>query len=153
MTRTATRTSAARTDALRGIEDEITTLVRRLKRTIAERAHEVHPNLQGASYLVLGWLAEHGPVRASAIVEVFSTDKGVISRQLQHLEELGLVERTPDPADGRATLVSASAEAVRRLGAVDERRRTLLDERLGDWSVDELSEFARQLGRYNRSLD
>jgi DNA-binding MarR family transcriptional regulator len=154
MTRTATpRPTAARSAALRGIEDEINVLIRRIKRTIAERAHGIHPNLQGASYLVLGWLAEHGPVRASAIVEVFSADKGVISRQLQHLEELGLVERTPDPADGRATLVSASAEAVRRLGAVDEQRRTFLDERLGDWSVEDLSEFARQLGRYNQSLD
>jgi len=148
-----TRTAVARPEALRAIEDEIGLLVRRLKRTIAERAHGIHPNLQGASYLVLGWLAQHGPVRASAIVEVFGIDKGVVSRQLQHLEELGLVERTPDPADGRATLVSASAEAVRRLAEVDEQRRVSLDERLGDWSAEELSEFARQLGRYNRSLD
>jgi len=148
-----TRTAVSRADALRGVEDEIGRLVRRLKRTIAERAHGIHPNLQGASYLVLAWLADHGPVRASAIVEVFAIDKGVVSRQLQHLEELGLVERAPDPADGRATLVSTSAEAVRRLAEVDERRRAVLDERLADWSGDELGEFARQLGRYNRSLD
>jgi DNA-binding MarR family transcriptional regulator len=148
-----TPTAVARPEALRAIEREISLLVRRLKRTIAERARGVHPNLQGASYLVLGWLAEHGPVRASAIVEVFAIDKGVVSRQLQHLEELGLVERTPDPADGRATLVSASAEAVRRLTEVDDQRRALLDQRLGDWSAEELAELARQLGRYNRSLD
>ena len=148
-----TRTAVTRADALRGVEDEIGRLVRRLKRTIAERAHGIHPNLQGASYLVLAWLAEQGPVRASANVEDFAIDKGVDSRQLQHLEELGLVERAPDPADGRATLVSTSAEAVRRLAEVDERRRAVLDERLADWSGDELGEFARQLGRYNRSLD
>src|SRR5262249_22193537 len=123
------------------------------KLTIAKRAHGVHPSLQGASYLVLSWLAEHGPVRASAIVELFKTDKGALSRQLQHLEELGLIERAPDPADGRATLVSASAEAVRRLAEVDEQLRAALDERLADWSVDELSAFARQLGRYGGALD
>jgi DNA-binding MarR family transcriptional regulator len=148
-----TRTAVSRMDAISAIEEEIGVLVRRLKRAIAERAHAVHRDLQGASYLLLGWLAEHGPVRASEIVEVFGMDKGSLSRQLQHLEELGLVERTPDPADGRATLVSASPEGVRRLADVDEQRRVSLDERLGDWSEDELEAFARQLAHYNTSLD
>jgi DNA-binding MarR family transcriptional regulator len=147
------RTAVDRVDAVRAIEDEIGVLVRRLKRVINERAHAIHRDLQGASYLILGWLAEHGPVRASAIVEVFGMDKGSLSRQLQHLEDLGFVERTPDPADGRATLVNASAQAVRRLAEVEEERRRSLDERLADWSADELEAFARQLGHYNRSLD
>jgi len=146
-------TVVGRMDALQAIEDEIGVLVRRLKRAINERAHAVNRDLQGASYLLLGWLAEHGPVRASAIVEVFGMDKGSLSRQLQHLEELGLVERTPDPADGRATLVSASSEGARRLTEVDAQRRVSLDEGLGDWSVAELEAFARQLAHYNRSLD
>ena len=148
-----TRAAAPRIDAVRAIEDEIVVLVRRLKRAIAERAHAIHRDLQGASYILLGWLAENGPVRASAIVEVFGTDKGSLSRQLQHLEELGLVERTPDPADGRATLVSTTEEAVRRLVDVDTQRRAALDQGLADWSVAELGEFARQLGRNNASLE
>lgn len=146
-------TSTTRAEALTAIEDEVGVMVRRIKRVIHERARSVHRDLQGASYLLLGWLADNGPVRASAIVEVFGTDKGSLSRQLQHLEELGLVERTPDPADGRATLVSASAEGRRRLAEVDAERRRTLDERLSDWSVDELAGFARQLAHYNRSLD
>ena len=141
-----------RTAALRSIEDEIGTLLRRLKHEIAERAQLIHADLQGPSYFLLGWLDKNGPVRASAIVEVFGMDKGALRRQLQHLEELGLVRRTPDPADGRATLVSVSDEAVHRLGEVDEQRRAVAGERLSEWSVDELEEFAHQLGRYNRSL-
>jgi DNA-binding MarR family transcriptional regulator len=142
-----------REEALRGIEDEFGVLLRRLKRVVAERARAIHPDLQGASYILLGWLRDNPPVRASAIVEAFGTDKGALSRQLQHLEDLGLVERTPDPADGRATLVSTTAEAVRRLVEVDAQRRVALDRGLGDWSVAELEEFARQLGRYNASLE
>jgi DNA-binding MarR family transcriptional regulator len=150
MTGTAT---VGRVEAVRAIEDEISALLRRIKRVIGERARCVHRDLQGSSYLMLGWISEHGPARASVIVEEFGIDKGSMSRQLQHLEELGLVERTPDPADGRATLVSASEEAVRRLADVEGHRRAFLDERLGDWSVTELEEFARQLGHYNRSLE
>ena len=72
----------------------------------------VHPDLQPASYLLLSHLAHEGPMRSSAIAESFGIDKGAISRQVQHLVDLGLVERMPDPADGRATLLSASDDAA-----------------------------------------
>ena len=99
---------------------------------------------------MLSWLADEGPVRASAMVEKFGIDKGAVSRQLQHLDDLGLVERTPDPADGRATLVVASEDAVRRLADVDRappqvaRRAARRLDRRGD-----SSDFAATLGRYN----
>lgn len=143
----------SRDQVLRQIEDEMGILVRRLKRTIAERARALDPSLQGTSYLLLGWLAQHGPVRPSSAVEALGTDKGAISRQLQHLEELGYVARTPDPSDGRATLVSATPRARERLAEIDRRRRDQLDARLGDWSAEELAGFVDRLGRYNRSLD
>jgi DNA-binding MarR family transcriptional regulator len=146
-------TRVSRDEVLRHIEEEMGILVRRLKRTIAERARALDPGLKGTSYLLLGWLAQHGPVRPSAVVEALGTDKGAISRQLQHLEELGYVARTPDPSDGRATLVSATGPARDRLAEIDRRRREQLDARLGDWSAEELDDLVTQLGRYNRSLD
>ena len=128
-------------------------MVRRIRRIIRERASAVHPDLQPSSYLLLGWLSQHGPQRGSAVAEQFDIDKGAISRQIQHLQDLGLVDRSPDPDDGRATLVAASATAVERLALVNDERRQWLDERLGDWSDAELSTFVAQLGSYNRALD
>jgi DNA-binding MarR family transcriptional regulator len=102
---------------------------------------------------MLGYLAEHGPMRSSAIAGVFDIDKGAFSRQVQHLVDLGLVDRMPDPDDGRAWLVSASDDAVRRLADVTAHRRKFLDERLGDWTDEELVGFVDVLGRYNAALD
>jgi DNA-binding MarR family transcriptional regulator len=113
----------------------------------------VHPELQSSSYLMLSWLQQHGPQRSSAMAEAFGVDKGAISRQVQHLVDLGLVDRTPDPADGRATLVSASAEAVDRMAVISDERRRWLDERLGDWTEDDLETFVGLLARYNAALD
>jgi DNA-binding MarR family transcriptional regulator len=120
-------TTASRSDSLRHLEREVGMLIRRVRRVIGERARLVHEELQPASYLMLSWLVDQGPVRASSMAEQFTIDKGAVSRQLQHLDALGLVERTPDPADGRATLVAASDDAVRRLADVAEHRRKWLD--------------------------
>ncbi len=142
-----------RAESLRQLEREVGVMIRRIRRVIGDRARAVHDDLQPASYLMLTWLADEGPVRASSMVDHFGIDKGAVSRQLQHLVELGLIERTPDPADGRATLVAATEDAIRRLEDVASHRRKWLDERLGDWSAEELEDFVKGLERYNLALN
>ncbi|GAA1539485.1 MarR family winged helix-turn-helix transcriptional regulator [Nocardioides humi] len=141
-----------RTDALRDLESEVGVLIRRVRRVIGERARAVHPELMPSSYLMLGYVHDHGPLRASAMCAVFEIDKGAISRQVQHLIDLGLVDRSPDPEDGRATLLTVSADGVRRLEQVATDRREQLAESLGEWSAAELAEFAASLRRYNDAL-
>ena len=148
-----TSTTVARDDLLAGLEQEVGVMIRRIRRVIGERARAVHPDLQSSSYLMLTWLHQHGAQRASAMAEAFGIDKGAISRQVQHLLDLGLVDRTPDPDDGRATLVSASAQAAVRIAEVNDDRRRWLDERLGDWPDHDVSEFVRMLASYNAALD
>ena len=104
------------------------------------------------SYLILAHLAESGPMRSSALAETFGADKGAVSRQVQHLSDLGLLDKTPDPHDGRATMLSPSDDACRRLDEVRLQRRRRLDERLGDWSDEDLDALVTALGRYNRTL-
>ena len=150
---TESGTTMARADLLGGLEQEVGVMIRRIRRVIGERARSVHPDLQSSSYLMLTWLNQHGAQRASAMADAFGIDKGAISRQVQHLLDLGLVDRTPDPDDGRATLVSVSADASVRIGEVNDDRRRWLDDRLGDWPESDLSEFVRMLSSYNAALD
>ena len=143
----------SRADELGHLEQEVGVLIRRVKRVIGERARAVHPDLQPASYLMLTFLASEGPQRSSVMSERFNVDKGAISRQVQHLCELGLLDRKPDPVDGRAMLISASPDAVHRMEAVDRDRRRWLEEQLAEWSENDLREFVASLGRYNVALD
>jgi DNA-binding MarR family transcriptional regulator len=142
----------SRADTMRDLEQEVSVMIRRIRRVIGVRAREVHESLQPASYLILSYVVESGPVRASSIVEVFDIDKGAISRQVAHLIDLGLVERTPDPDDGRATLLSVTDEGTRRMKDVGDHRRKLVNERLSDWSEKELTTFVSDLARYNSAL-
>lgn len=146
-------TESGRQASVRQIEAEVGVLIKRVRRVIAERAQEVHESLHPSTFLLLTHLADNGPLRASAIVGHFAMDKAAVSRQVQHLLDLGLVDRTPDPEDGRATLLSVSDDGRRRLQDVAVHRRKLLDERLGDWGDEELADFAAVLARYNTTLD
>ena len=150
MTATTTTSRAA---ALRSIEREVGVLVHRVRRVIGVRARAVHPDLQPAAYLVLADLDERGPSRSSVVVEALGIDKGAVSRQIQHLVDLGLLERSPDPADGRAALLSLSDDARARLERVRDDRRERFGERLAEWSAGDLTELAGLLARYNASLE
>jgi DNA-binding MarR family transcriptional regulator len=146
-------TRPTREEAVRQLEQEFGVLLRRIRRVIGERAREVHPEMQASGYLMLGYVREHGPLRASVMCSVFDLDKGAVSRQVQHLLDLGLVDREPDPSDGRATLISVTVEALRRMDAVDAERREGLADKLGDWSAADLVDLAKSLERYNAALE
>lgn len=144
---------AGRQELLGRLELEVAMLVRRLRRVITERAALVHPDLQPAAYLVLAHLHAHGPSRSSTLAERLALDKGAVSRHVQHLVDLGLVEREPDPADGRATILAATGEARERVEAVRALRRKELDRRLAQWSAEDLAAFVAALSRFNHSLE
>jgi DNA-binding MarR family transcriptional regulator len=144
---------SGRDQALHSIEREVGALIRRVRRVIGERARSVHPDLQPSAYLILTYLDDEDDVRSSRLVENFGIDKGAISRQISSLAELGLVERFPDPEDGRATRIRLTDDAKARIEAVSESRWGRFGQRLADWSDDDLAGFAATLQHYNESLD
>ena len=141
-----------RAHAFAEISAELRVLGRRFRTLISERAAEVHPQLQPSSYYILAFLIENGPTRGSALADQFGIDKGAISRQVQHLVELGLVERAADPDDGRAHLISATPEALRLQETAGEMLAQRWRRQLEGWSDAELRSFAAQLGRFNSDL-
>ena len=148
-----TATEAARKDAaIRSLEHEIGALLRRIRRGLGERAVQVHPDLNLTSYMLLSTLGEHGPCRAADLAETFALDKGSVSRAVHQLLELGLIARSPDPADGRASILTVTDEAVGRLAQVHGRRRQTFHERLDGWRTEEIEDLAAGLGRFNVSL-
>jgi len=146
--------SRSQAEALGDVEREITTLLRRARRQATRNAARVHPDLQPTGLAILQQVvaAADDGVRAVTVCEQFGLDKGSVSRQVQSLEELGLVVRRPDPADGRAHLIVVTPEATRRLERLQADRRARFQGRLADWSGEDLSALADVLAHYNRAL-
>lgn len=135
----------------REIEQQLVALVHRARRDTTEHARLVHPELQAAGYGVLVTVAKHQPTRACELVRLLELDKGAVSRQVSQLEQLGLVERLPDPTDGRVQTLSLSAAGEERMAAVRRRWHAEFRGRLTSWSAEQLAGFAEDLRRYNAS--
>lgn len=58
---------------------------------------------------VLHTLAERGPVRLGELTATEQVTQPAITQMITKLEAEGLVERLPDPSDGRAVLVRLTA--------------------------------------------
>ncbi|RNL66187.1 MarR family transcriptional regulator [Nocardioides marmoriginsengisoli] len=141
--------TADRDEATASLEHQIAMLLRRVRRGTAERAALVHPDLHPTSYSLLFTLVDFGPRRARELAEMFALDKGAVSRVVHQLVELGFVERTPDPDDGRAQILAATPAALTRFEEARAGRRKHLDQRLSDWGTDEIAELAAGLARFN----
>ena len=134
------------------LESELSVLFRRARELFRTTAVDVHPELNVTGYATLVRVVEEGPLRASTLVDYFGTDKGSMSRQLAQLERLGLVRRTKDPADGRAQVVSATPDAIRRTALARERGRARLRRRISDWESTRVDTFAALLHEFNAAL-
>ncbi|HET7684172.1 MAG TPA: MarR family transcriptional regulator [Marmoricola sp.] len=141
-----------RVEMLRGLEHEIGILLRRVRKVIGERAYLVHPELNTSAYFLLGTLTEFGPRRASELADLFQLDKGAVSRVVHQLMELELVERTPDPEDGRASILRVTEVGRQRMAEVSELRRRQLSDKLGEWDDADLDQLVAYLARYNAAL-
>ncbi len=88
-------------------------------------------------------------MRISDLAEDLSLDKSTISRHIDSLTRLGLAERTPDPQDARARLVTVTDTGMHTIRQQQRARRASLYETLSTWESTEVAELIRLL----RKLD
>lgn len=131
------------------LERELTVFLRRARAKSGEMAREVHPDLEPAAYGLLVRLEDAGPQRATDLAAYFGVGKATISRQLRALDTLGLITRTPDPADGRASVLKLTPEGRERFTRVRDARRAEYVRKLAAWDRGEIAELARLLHRFN----
>lgn len=135
----------ARTEAVRALEAEFGELISRVRRLLAENAQRVSPGMLPGAYKVFTTIVRRESITLSALAETLMADKGQISRAVRELEGLGLITRTPDPEDGRSSLLSPTPEGLERLAAARAPQESLLLDTLDSWSLDEIHSLTRLL--------
>ncbi|WP_232792395.1 MarR family winged helix-turn-helix transcriptional regulator [Actinacidiphila yeochonensis] len=99
--------------------------------------------------VLLGRLAEAGPRRATDLAADTLLDLSTVSRQIRSLVERGLVERRPDPEDGRGSLLSPTVAGLAAVERYRAQRDQQLAEALARWPAGDRRDFARLLERFN----
>ncbi|MEU7141527.1 MarR family transcriptional regulator [Nocardia sp. NPDC046473] len=134
------------------VADAIAELLRRRTREgiYAELTEGLDPAVDTATYPVLSALGRFGPRSAAALAAEIGLDRSVTSRHATRLERAGLVRRSPDPADARATLLSLTEPGQRAVDVMRDRLARRFDQHLAAWPESEAQAFAAALTRFVR---
>lgn len=143
---------AGHEQAVDRLEEQLSVFHRRSRRYLRSFASRVHPEMDAGTYAVLIVVSQR-PQRMIDLADEFGLDKSTMSRHVSTLIQLGLVQRDPDPQDGRAFLLRLTAEGRQRLVAATEARRRQWRGRLDQWTEPELADFVAALSRLNADLD
>ncbi len=114
---------------------DVQVAVLRLARRLRAQRRDLGLTLSQLSVLAL--LGRSGPMTLGDLAAAEQVRPPSMTRTVAALVELGLVDRTPSPRDGRQFVVSATPAGTELLAADRVRREEWLAERLRDVSPDE----------------
>ena len=131
-----------------------TELVRVMKLFQSLRHHtpKLHPGVEPASYPILFNLVDE-PRRVSLLADCIHSDVSTVSRQVTMLVSHGLVDKVADAQDGRAFMVSLSAEGAELVERVKAARGEWFRQMLLDWEPADADAFRGYLERFAVSFD
>ncbi|HEX3784840.1 MAG TPA: MarR family transcriptional regulator [Pseudonocardiaceae bacterium] len=101
-----------------------------------------------ATYPVLSGLARVGPTTAAKLAHDVGLDRSVVSRHSDRLEALGLLRRSPDPADARATLLTLTEDGTALVARLRDRLAGIFQQRLERWPADQADAFVAGMERF-----
>jgi DNA-binding MarR family transcriptional regulator len=101
----------------------------------------------------LATIEHHGPLTPSELADRERVKRPTATRSVARLEAEGLVARTPDPADGRASLVSTTAAGRALLKRIRGRKNAYIARRLRDLEADEVATLERAAEILERMLE
>jgi len=147
MTEVAADTSLAASAAR--LRLAIVRTARRLRQEAAGAAGQLTPTTAAA----LASVERHGPLTPSELAEIERVRRPTATRTLRALTEAGLVERTPDPDDGRSALVSVTAAGRERLQRLRGRKNAYLARRMRELPSADLATLERAAEILERMLE
>lgn len=139
-------------EAVAGLAQALTRHVRALHVLKAQVAR-AQTEAERAMHTVLFVLHDLGPQRVSALAEHLATDPSTTSRQTAELVRRELLERLPDPDDGRASLLAVTAAGHEVVVSMRAKRQELLGRAVEDWTDAEVDDLTRSLDRFTDGLD
>jgi DNA-binding MarR family transcriptional regulator len=123
---------------------------RLMRRSFDARARAI--GVTRAQWQVLSVLARHEGVNQGGLAELLDVEGITLCRMIDRLEEAGLVERRPNPADRRAWCLFLKDRARELLEELKPLAMDLIDESMTGLSDDDLTHLHQSLERIRTNL-
>lgn len=140
-------------DPITELETELADSWRRGRIRTRDRTHAIDPRLDPSCYPLLTVLYRNDSLGMSELVTRLALDKSTVTRQIDALVRVDLVERHPDPADARARRVSLTADGRRRVDAVVAAAVADWRTRLSQWDPEDIRTLTTLLRRLSDASD
>lgn len=141
-------TQDSRSEAIRNVQIQLATLFRESRSYGGQLARMVHPDLNQSGFYLMRLLEKCGPSRPSTLATILEVDRSAMSRLIQSLDTLGLIERTPDPQDKRAYMLDLTVDGRERLTRIRSSEANPVVNALSSWSEEDLRSFSGFLERF-----
>jgi len=103
--------------------------------------------LDRAAVMVMGQLAEAGPVRPGELAARLGVEAPHVTRQVQRLQQAGYADRVPDPDDRRAQLIQLTPAGRAASDRIRDAGITGMQAALAHWPPQERHQLATLLHR------
>ena len=124
-----------------------------VSRTARRLRQEAGADLSPSQISALAAIDRHGPLTPSELAGHERVQRPTATRVLGRLEELGLIDRAPDPTDRRSSLISVSAGGRALLRRQRSRKDQFLARRLAALTPEEVTTLDRASVILERLLD
>ena len=107
----------------------------------------------GARAFLLAHVDRLAPVRATDLTDATALDLSTISRHLRGLEDAGLLTRSADPDDRRASLLTVTDAGRVFLAEAVRARTAMLASAMAHWPADDVATLSHLMTRLAHDLE
>ena len=136
---------------------EIPEQAARLRLAIARTARRLRQSagseLGASSVAALATIEREGPLTPSELADAEAIKRPTATKIVSRLEAAELVERAPDPADGRCSLISVTPSGKALLSGMRSRKDAYLAERLENLPDRDVATLRRAAAILERMLE
>lgn len=132
----------------------LVTVVSFFNRTDRDKAFlkEAGVNLEATSFQLFVTIGRMQPTNVSDLANVLGKSHSSVSRQIDKLEQKGLVTTKDDEKDARIRAIKLSEEGSNLKKILDATRLQMIDETLTDWTDEEKKSLLDNLDHLARTL-
>ncbi|WP_345814853.1 MarR family transcriptional regulator [Paraburkholderia sp. PREW-6R] len=144
--------SPVEVDALHAVAEDLRVVIGKLRRRLREESHV--GDFTPSQTQVLGLLEREGPATVTALARAHGVRPQSMGETLSVLKAAGLVSGTPDPTDGRQTVLSLTPAFRKKIKASRAARQDWLFRTMQTrFSATEQQQLAKGIALLKRLVD